>query len=95
MLPVNEAMVGVQCNMQCCVWPVDGSNPFKLLGWDMWSAVLNERTDVTVCLWKATFDLIVRSERLAAAAAIFRMSGLLFDFIISKIGEKRKRMINH
>lgn len=30
-----------------------------------------------------TFDLMVRSERFAAAAAIFRMSGLLLDFMIS------------
>lgn len=33
-----------------------------------------------------TFDLMVRSERFAAAAAILRMSGLLLDFMIS--GEK-------
>lgn len=32
---------------------------------------------------KLTFDLMVRSERLAAAAAILRMSGLLLDFMIS------------
>lgn len=31
-----------------------------------------------------TFDLMVRSERLAAAAAILRMSGLLLDFMISR-----------
>ena len=30
-----------------------------------------------------TFDLKVRSERLAAAAAILRMSGLLLDFMMS------------
>lgn len=30
-----------------------------------------------------TFDLMVRSERFAAAAAILRMSGLLLDFMIS------------
>lgn len=33
--------------------------------------------------FRPTFDLMVRSERLAAAAAIFRMSGLLLDFMIS------------
>lgn len=32
---------------------------------------------------EVTFDLRVRSERLAAAAAIFRMSGLLLDFMMS------------
>lgn len=32
---------------------------------------------------RPTFDLMVRSERLAAAAAILRMSGLLLDFMIS------------
>lgn len=37
-----------------------------------------------MCVWKPTFDLMVRSERLAAAAAIFKMSGLLFDFMISE-----------
>ena len=30
-----------------------------------------------------TFDLKVRSERFAAAAAILRMSGLLLDFMMS------------
>lgn len=39
---------------------------------------------------KPTFDLMVRSERLAAAAAIFRMSGLLLDFMISEEGKCRR-----
>lgn len=43
------------------------------------------RSDVEpVVTLTLTFDLIVRSERLAAAAAILRMSGLLLDFMISK-----------
>lgn len=42
---------------------------------------------MSLCTKKLTFDLIVRSVRLAAAAAIFRMSGLLLDFIISKTKE--------
>lgn len=37
---------------------------------------------------KPTFDLMVRSERLAAAAAILRMSGLLLDFMISRGGKR-------
>ncbi len=41
------------------------------------------------CVWKSTFDLMVRSERLAAAAAIFKMSGLLFDFMISERHDSR------
>lgn len=32
---------------------------------------------------KPTLERRLRSERLAAAAAIFRMSGLLFDFMMS------------
>lgn len=32
---------------------------------------------------RLTFDLMVRSERLAVAAAILRISGLLLDFMIS------------
>lgn len=39
---------------------------------------------------KPTFDLKVRSERLAAAAAIFRMSGLLLDFMMS--GRKNNKL---
>jgi hypothetical protein len=38
---------------------------------------------LTQVLISYTFDLMVRSVRLAAAAAILRMSGLLLDFMIS------------
>lgn len=38
---------------------------------------------------KPTFDLMVRSERLAAAAAIFKISGLLLDFMISEGHDRR------
>ena len=42
-----------------------------------------------------TFDLKVRSERFAAAAAILRMSGLLLDFMMSVRQRDVTASLNH
>lgn len=42
-VPVIKATAGVQCNMQCCRWPEDGSSSFLLLSLlgRFWSVILN------------------------------------------------------
>ncbi len=114
----NDASVGMQCSMQLCRWPVDGSKLLETASQPLFGGTapisdqdcsVSSKSVAAKAIWhdgwyspewtqqrwriftldwlisrKPTFDLMVRSERLAAAAAILRMSGLLLDFMISR-----------